>query len=582
MIVRHRRSMLLLLATLILISTISGVAVAEEPDAPADPLAAQVDALFEKWNRPDSPGCAVGIVRDGELIYAKGFGTTNLEYGVPIDKHSIFEMASASKSFTSACIALLMDQGKIDPDDDIRKFLPEMHAFDPPIRVRHLLRCETGLFAQFHIMPLAGFDNLPIQSPYTQDDLFTLLCGQKRLPFEPGSEFRYGSGDFFLLGLIVERASGQTLAEFARDNLFKPLEMTRTFYETDPTVIVANRAYGHYKDRDGAWRKWQGAAYLCGGSGVNTCIEDLKRWDGIFHDDALRRGKYMGEFLEQGMLLGNRFTLDADAYVKKVNPSIKAPPGEYRGVRRMQFTGGLFGSAVGMARFPEHRFTVICLANTDEIRPWVMAERIADLYLAEHLEPQPAAEVRTIVEVPEAELRDKVGAYYLADEGRLWRVTFKDGKLYNSNDIGETYELQPLGDDRFQPEKYPTDTFRFARNDGNERYTLHLSWATGSVEYQPVDLPDPKSVPYADYAGEYFSEELTTFYRIKFEQDALWLRVNGRRWERLEPTIAGEFIAADRIPHDARVFRFLRDDGGRVSGFAVNFWRINDLRFTRR
>jgi CubicO group peptidase (beta-lactamase class C family) len=560
-------------------------ALADEPVPAGEKLAAEVDALFERWNRLDSPGCAVGIIRDGELIFAKGFGTAHLEYGVPITTHTVFELASFSKSFTSACVALLIDQGKISPDDDIRKFLPEMHAFDPPIRVRHLLRCETGLFEHFHILPLAGWDNLPVHSPCTKDDVFTILCGQRRLPFEPGSKFHYGSGDFFLLGMIVERASGKPLPEFARENLFEPLGMTRTFYETDPARIVPQRAVGHYKDRDGTWRQWRSASYYSGGSGVHTCLEDLHRWDQNFENNRLPRGKYVDEFLAHGMVLGNRFTLDADAYVKKANPHIEGSPGQHRGTKRMQFTGGLFGSAVAMARFPEHRFTVICLANTDEIRPWTMAERIADLYLGDRLEPMPAAEERKIVAVPPDELRDKVGAYYLADEGRAWRVSLRDGKLYNSNDIGETYELQPLGDNRFQPEKYPTDTFTFERDPAGAStggYTLRLSWATGAVSYRPVELSDPKSISYGDYTGEYFSDELSTVYRFKFERDALWLRVNSRRWERLEPTIADEFIAANRIPHDARVLRFLRDDHRRVSGITVNLWRIKDLRFTRR
>src|SRR5262245_4010763 len=200
-------------------------------------LAAKVDAMFARSNRKDGPGSAVGIVRKGKLIYAKGFGSANLDYEVPNTPQTIFEIASASKSFTCACIALLMDQGKIDPDDDLRKFVPEMHKFDPPVRIKHLVRCRTGLWDPFHIMPLAGWDNLPVQSPFSETDLLTVLSGQKKLPFKPGTQFRYGSGDYFLLGLVVERVTGKSLADFARDNLFKPLGMARTFYEKDPTRV---------------------------------------------------------------------------------------------------------------------------------------------------------------------------------------------------------------------------------------------------------------------------------------------------------------------------------------------------------
>ena len=92
----------------------------------------RVDELFAKFNRPDVPGCAVGIIQNGELVYSRGFGSTNLQYKTPITTHSLFETASFSKAITSICIAILMDEGKIRPDDDLRKFVPEMHTFDPP------------------------------------------------------------------------------------------------------------------------------------------------------------------------------------------------------------------------------------------------------------------------------------------------------------------------------------------------------------------------------------------------------------------------------------------------------------------
>src|SRR5215471_9619185 len=215
------------LVALVIMASATPLADAQPSD---NALASQVDQLFAKCNNPGSPGCVVGIVRNGKLIYSKGFGSANLDYEVPNTPQTIFEIASASKSFTGACLALLMDQGKIDPDDDLRKFIPGMHKFDPPIRIQHMIRCRTGLWDQFHVMPLVGWDNLPIESPYSETDLLTVLAGQRKLPFEPGTEFHYGSGDYFLLGLVVKRVTGKSLADYARENLFEPLGMTRTFY----------------------------------------------------------------------------------------------------------------------------------------------------------------------------------------------------------------------------------------------------------------------------------------------------------------------------------------------------------------
>jgi len=234
----------------------------DEPPAslPAD-FTARVDGLFAKWNRRDTPGCGVGIVHRGQLIYSKGFGSANLEYQAPNTPQTVFDVASFSKSLTCVCLALLMDEGKISPDHNLRKFVPEMYQFDPPIRIQDMVRCRSGLWDQVSLPILVGWENAPLQYPHTEADFLSLLAGQKTLPFKPGSQYRYSSGDYFLLGLIVKRISGQSLAEFALKRVFEPLGMSRTFFEEDPTRVVEQRAVGHYKRVGDAWHLWRPTAY---------------------------------------------------------------------------------------------------------------------------------------------------------------------------------------------------------------------------------------------------------------------------------------------------------------------------------
>src|SRR5262245_28932656 len=388
------------------LAVLAGSPTGADDDGRLEPLLARVDRLFETCNRPDVPGCAVGIIQDGKLIYRKGFGTANLDYAAPNTPLTIFEIASASKAFTSACIALLMDEGKLDPDDDVRRLIPELRNLEYAVQIRHMLRCESGLWEQFHIMPLAGWENVPNHVGYTKADLFTLYTGQKRLPFEPGTDFQYGSGDFFLLGIVVERVSGRSLSQFAKERLFQPLGMTRTYYEEDPGISVKDRAVGHWKSDEGwspqnssgegPWRLWQTNGYVAGPGGVRTCVDDLYRWDLGFESDVLRRGKFLAEFLSEGTVLGNRFVVDADAYKKREQPHPEnPPPGQYRGLKRIQFTGGFWGMATCMARFPDQKFTVICLSNSDEVSPFAKTRQIADMFLADRLapvDPSPAEE----------------------------------------------------------------------------------------------------------------------------------------------------------------------------------------------
>ena len=166
MAVREMRSCMLLFTLLIAPAASGGPVFGDEPPAslPAD-FTARVDGLFAKWNRRDSPGCAVGIVHRGQLIYSKGFGSANLEYQAPNTPQTVFGVMSFSKSITCACLALLMDEGKLAPDDDLRKFVPEMHKFDPPIRIRDMVRCRSGLWDQISLPILVGWENAPFSIP---------------------------------------------------------------------------------------------------------------------------------------------------------------------------------------------------------------------------------------------------------------------------------------------------------------------------------------------------------------------------------------------------------------------------------
>ena len=391
MAVREIISGVLLITLLISPGASCGPVFGDEPPAnlPAD-FNARVDALFAKWNRRDTPGCAVGIVHRDQVIYRKGFGSADLEYQVPNTPQTVFDVSVVAQSLTCVCLAMLMDEGKVSPEDDLHKFVPEMHLFDPPIRIQDMVRCRTGLWDQIAVPALVGWEIAPLQHPYTEADMLSLLAGQKTLPFRPGSQYRYSSGDYFLLGLIAKRISGQSLAEFARKRVFAPLGMSRTFFEEDPGAVIEQRAVGHYKRVGDAWHLWRPTAYMVGGFGLKTSVEDLCRWDRNFAHNRLPGGKYLDEFFREGTLLGNRSVLDADAAIKENDPEArrKSPPGQYRGLRRRQFTGGGWGTSAAMAQFPDEKFTVICLSNNDDIASWNMTHRIADLALGDRLAPR--------------------------------------------------------------------------------------------------------------------------------------------------------------------------------------------------
>ncbi len=480
-------------------------AAAEVPDG--------VDAFLSKYDRPDSPGCVVGIIRDGRLIYSKAIGAANLDHEVPLTPETVFDVGSVAKSFTSACVALLLDEGRISPSDDIRRYVPELHAFDPPVQIRHLIRCRSGIWAQWHIKQLAGWSSEPIESPYSQNDLLTLLSGQKTLPFEPGSEFRYGTSDYFLLGIIVQRVTGQTLGEFAEENLFEPLGMTSTFIMQDPTRVVKHRATGYYKGREGQWRKWETASSAPGGCGLHTTLDDLCCWDRNFSENRLPSGKHIDEFITRGTLLENRNVLNAD------------PVESYRGLQRIQFTGGMPGFEAAITRFPDQRFTVICLSNNSEISPMQVNVRIADLCLADELGPASLPDINAegsandqVTTADPDELRDKIGAYRLRSDERIWQIVLQNGKLSVIDHLGLPHLLTPMGRNRFRPEGgffEASARFVFERESPESPFSLTSRWTGGSIVLERVTLVTPDAKELHDFVGRYESDELVTTYRFE-------------------------------------------------------------------
>jgi hypothetical protein len=416
------------------------------------------------------------------------------------------------------------------------------------------------------------------------------------MAFREGFDVELGQFPFSALdGVDVHDArSGKSLAEFARDNLFAPLGMTRTFYETDPTRVVKNRAVGYCKV-DAAWRQWRANAYVAGGAGVQTCVEDLYRWDQNFYANRLPKGKYMDEFIREGTLLGNRYVLDVDAYRKEVQRHAQNPPaGEYRGLKRIQFTGGVWGMTAAMSRFPEHNFTVICLSNSDDISPFSKTREIADLYLADVLKPAPAApyadEPKEFVKLAANELEKKAGAYRLVNDGRIWKLVVKDGDLHLIDYVHKSWRLKALSATRFRPVGetpfYKSARFIFHPEMPSSTFSMTLESSENGlrevINFQRINLVEPSPDELMECVGEYVSEELSATYRFAVKEGRLWLRAGSRRWERLDPTVRDEFTPHVRTPDEDRMITFRRDNDNHIMGFSISYWRVKNVEFKKQ
>jgi CubicO group peptidase (beta-lactamase class C family) len=244
-------------------------------------LTDKVDALFEQWDRKDSPGAALGIFKDGRIIYARGYGIANLEYSLPWTPQTPSRTGSISKQFIAMCIAILIEQGKLSIEDNIQKLLPGWPDYGEPIKIKHLLYHTSGIREYLTLVELLG---KPEGSGYvyTPRELVDILSSQKELNFMPGEMYSYSNSGYFLLSEIISRLSEMKTSAFAKKHIFDPLGMTNTHFHDNPNMIVKNRAYGYAQEKSGRYRLNILRLEVIGDLGVFTTVEDFLKWDKNF------------------------------------------------------------------------------------------------------------------------------------------------------------------------------------------------------------------------------------------------------------------------------------------------------------
>jgi CubicO group peptidase (beta-lactamase class C family) len=327
-----------------------------------------IGEIFKQFDRLDAPGYAVGIVKNGKLVYARGFGSANLDYNVPITRQTVFNVASLSKQFTAACIGILIQRGQLSLEDELGKFYPEAARYGASIRIKHLVYMTSGLKEYYRLARPGG--RSWERDYFTVQDAIAASLGEAELDFQPGTKWAYSNTNYMLLAEIVARVSRMSFAEFARRNIFAPLGMRNTHFNDDVTRIVPFRAVGYNPRTDGGFHKHDRLSPHYGGSGLHTTLEDLALWDQSFYNHKLG-GAELTKLLESTMKFEH----------PKENDAFGLVWGEYRGLKNLWYEGGDLGFSSYMARFPTERFTVIVLSNLGSGDARGYARKILDLFI---------------------------------------------------------------------------------------------------------------------------------------------------------------------------------------------------------
>jgi CubicO group peptidase (beta-lactamase class C family) len=526
--------------------------------AAADDRTDKVDKLFEEWDSTVSPGVAMGIIHDGEIIYARGYGMANLEQNVPNTPETVFRIGSTSKQFTAACIAILSLQGKLSLDDDIRKYLPELPAYGEPITVRHLVHHTSGIRDYLGLAYLSGKSD---DDFYTPEETVEMIARQKGLNFTPGDEHLYSNSGYFLLGVIVSRVSGKSLNEFAQEHIFKPLGMKNTHYHDDYQKIVKKRADGHIKTENG-FKILNTTLNHVGDGGVFTTVEDLYLWDQAFYNNKL--GKELMDLLHQTGELNDGEKLE---YAFGLNV------GQYRGLKLVAHGGAFVGFRADLIRFPDEKFTVVCLANLAGINPTKLCQQVADIYLADKLtEEKPsenAVNSKTPVTLSPDELKNKVGKYTDEEESFVADISFKEDTLIVEA-RGISFPLIPISLSTFKSKDAPVEiSIEFFPAEG--KATGARLTVEGNQEIPLAKIPDIPPLTLEQlkvYTGTYYTDELPATYVLAAVDGKLVFT------HRNAPEETLKLIDKDLFLSGYGRLEFIRGKGKKITGFNLDAGRV--------
>ena len=536
-----------------------------EAGAPAGPAAeavsVKVDEIFAPFKSQEAPGCAVAVEEGDRVVVSKAYGMADLEHDVPNTPGTIFEAGSVSKQFTAAAVLLLVQQGKLSLQDDVRKYLPELPEYPPAgtkITIEHLLHHTSGLRDWGAVAEIAGWPRGT--RIHTHDHVLDIASRQKSLNYEPGRYYSYTNTGYNLLVIIAERVSGQTFQEFSRKNIFEPLGMTHTQWRDDFSRIVKGRAIA-YSGSAGDFHSDMPFENVFGNGGLLTTVGDLLLWNENFVHGKVGGAALLQELQRRGHLSDGREI----EYARGLSVT------RWQGIPEISHSGATAGYRAFLARYPGQKLSVAVLCNVGAANPVDLGHRTAGLFLT--VPKKEAAPAQTVQLAPEA-LAARAGLYRSLRTGMPVRLVVTEGRLQ----MADGPPLVPLSESRFQMGEDTVVELSMGPEGGKDGRPSGMRFVRTSGDVVPFErvaesAPTPEQL--AEYTGEYTSEEAEVTYRVVVEDGKLVAHGRPAASHPLTPLYADAFDA------DGLLVRFQRDAAGRVSGLSLGMARMWDLQFAR-
>ena len=408
---------------------------------------AQVDALLAPFNQPNTPGVAVLVMRDGQVVHRKGYGMARLDAEERVGVETAFDLASTSKPFTAMAVMMLAEQGKLSYDDLLSKYFPEFPNYAQQVKIRHLLTHTSGLPDVINARWFKA-DYEP-----TSKQVAEFFLKEPNPKSAPGERFEYNNSGYLLLALIVEKTSGQAFAAFMRENIFKPLGMNNSLIWDHTMPKVEHLALSYAPTPDG-FRPIQPVSdkFIYGAKGVISTVDDLAKWV-----EALLGGR-----------LVKPETLQIALAPTKLNEGSESPYGFGwglgidGGLPTIEHPGGYLGYRTNLRIYPTQRIAIIVLSNNAQADAQTLTRNLARIYLGDKM-VAPQAKVK----LDPAVLNSYVGNYKSESSiapDLLIEITIENGELFITSALRPKAKLLAQSETQFQIGE-TTATVTFNRDD---------------------------------------------------------------------------------------------------------------------
>ena len=534
-----------------------------------DSTITKINKLFSEWDKGNSPGCAVVIVRNDSILFAKGYGMANLEYSIPIEPGTIFHMASVSKQFTALSIVLLAKKGKLQLDDDIHKYLSWFPDLKEKITIRNLLNHTSGIRDQWQLLAISG---TRIDDVITQDHIIKILGKQQALNFKPGEQYSYSNSGFTLLAEIVRSVTGQSLRQFTDSAIFKPLGMINTHFHDDYEEVVKNRSYSYNKIDSVHFANSILSYSNAGATSLFTNVNDMSKWIMNFYAHKVGDQKDIDQLTQKGKLNNG----------KELTYALGIVSDTYNGWKQFSHGGADAGYRTYVTVFPDLKMGFAVFSNLGDVNAGGKVYDVASLFITDTAKHK-LAEAPKNTDSSKAVLKDtiaikKFAGNYISDDGLQINFRMSNKKLY-ADAFGRTFLLTRGEKDSFYlfidpgvkflfSGHTPGDTTVFAAFSRDEKHLL--------TKYMP-DTSQPDELLRA-YTGSYYCPELDCKYGVALKDHHLVLTNNKYSDTRLT------LVGIDHLVNDFWWMNHLlviRNSKKEITGFEVNSGRIMHLRFNK-